>query len=198
VWGVSDPPPDSHRGPQPRPRGSLTPHVSQHVSQRSCRRRSTHLCSDITNAITVAAARACDVRCGRRSRTLRRRLLRRVSGRVAPISSHGLRIATSRGSARAAPTCHPSRVTAWRCARRRTRRCASLRPAPAGLRALTAPARSARAGSYVMAADRAEFIAEISAALQRVGDAPESHHVWPGTRVVHSVIRKATSNGFPT
>jgi len=50
----------------------------------------------------------------------------------------------------------------------------------------------------VMAADRAEFIAEISAALQRVGDAPESHHVWPGTRVVHSVIRKATSNGFPT
>jgi len=42
-----------------------------------------------------------------------------------------------------------------------------------------------------------EFITEISAALQRVGDAPESHTVWPGTRVVHSVIRKATVQRFP-
>jgi hypothetical protein len=97
VWGVSDPPPETHRRPQPRPRGSLTPHVSQHVSQRFCRRRSTHLCSEITDAITMAAARACDVRSGRRSRTPRRRLLQRVPGRIAPTLSHGLRTATSTG-----------------------------------------------------------------------------------------------------
>ena len=134
VWGVSDPPPETHRRPQPRPRGSLTPHVSQHVSQRFCGRRSTHLCSEITDAITTAAARACDVRSGRRSRSPRRRLLQRVPGRFAPTSSRGLRTATSTGSgsARAAPTCWPSRATAWRCARRRTRRCASLRPASRG------------------------------------------------------------------
>ena len=44
------------------------------------------------------------------------------------------------------PNCHrPSRVTAWSCARRRARRCASLRPRVSrGLRALTAAARSSR------------------------------------------------------
>ena len=158
VWGVSDPPPETHRRPQPRPRGSLTPHVSQQVSQRFCRRRSTHLCIEISDAITMAAARACDVRSGRRSRTRRRRLLQRVPGRIVS-TSHMACGAPRRqvsGSARAAPNCRPSRVTAWRCARCRARRCATLRPrVPRGLRALTAPARSPRPGSYVMAADHA-------------------------------------------
>ena len=42
-----------------------------------------------------------------------------------------------------------------------------------------------------------EFITEISAALQRVGDAPESYPVWPGTRAGDPVIRKTTVQRFP-
>jgi hypothetical protein len=42
-----------------------------------------------------------------------------------------------------------------------------------------------------------EFIAEISVALERVGDAAESYPVWPGTRAQDPVIRKATLQRFP-
>jgi toxin ParE1/3/4 len=42
-----------------------------------------------------------------------------------------------------------------------------------------------------------EFITEISAALQRVGDGPESYPGWPGTRAGDPVIRKATVQRFP-
>jgi plasmid stabilization system protein ParE len=42
-----------------------------------------------------------------------------------------------------------------------------------------------------------EFIAEVSAALDRVGDAPESYPAWPGTRAEGQLIRKATIQRFP-
>ena len=42
-----------------------------------------------------------------------------------------------------------------------------------------------------------EFIAEVSTVLERVGDAPESYPVWPGTRAGDPVIRKATVQRFP-
>ena len=42
-----------------------------------------------------------------------------------------------------------------------------------------------------------EFIAEISTALMRVGDAPESYPIWPGTRTRDPVIRKATVQRSP-
>ena len=42
-----------------------------------------------------------------------------------------------------------------------------------------------------------EFIAEISAALDRIGQNPESYHPWPGTRAAPPVIRKAATRRFP-
>jgi toxin ParE1/3/4 len=42
-----------------------------------------------------------------------------------------------------------------------------------------------------------EFIAEVSAALDRIGDAPESYPAWPGTRAAAPLIRKATIQRFP-
>lgn len=42
-----------------------------------------------------------------------------------------------------------------------------------------------------------DFIAEVSAALDRVGDAPESYPAWPGTRAAGQLIRKATIQRFP-
>ena len=42
-----------------------------------------------------------------------------------------------------------------------------------------------------------EFIAEVSAALDRIGDAPESYPAWPGTRAVDPLIRKVTVQRFP-
>jgi len=42
-----------------------------------------------------------------------------------------------------------------------------------------------------------EFISEVSAALDRIGDAPESYPAWPGTRVAGPTIRKTTIQRFP-
>ena len=42
-----------------------------------------------------------------------------------------------------------------------------------------------------------EFIAEIVAALQRVGETPESFPVWRGSQARDPVIRKATVQRFP-
>jgi plasmid stabilization system protein ParE len=42
-----------------------------------------------------------------------------------------------------------------------------------------------------------EFIAAISASLDRVSDAPESYPAWPGTRAEGPLIRKATTQRFP-
>jgi toxin ParE1/3/4 len=42
-----------------------------------------------------------------------------------------------------------------------------------------------------------EFIAEVSAALDRIGDAPESFRAWPGTRAAGPLICKATVQRFP-
>ena len=42
-----------------------------------------------------------------------------------------------------------------------------------------------------------EFVAEISAALDRVAEAPESYPAWPRRRPAASVIRKATIHRFP-
>jgi plasmid stabilization system protein ParE len=42
-----------------------------------------------------------------------------------------------------------------------------------------------------------EFIAEVSAAFDRVRDAPESYRAWPGTRAADPLIRKATIQRFP-
>ena len=42
-----------------------------------------------------------------------------------------------------------------------------------------------------------EFIAEVSAALGRIGDAPESYPAWPRTRATGPLIRKATIQRFP-
>ena len=42
-----------------------------------------------------------------------------------------------------------------------------------------------------------EFIAEVSAAFDRIGDGPESYPVWLGTRGAGALIRKATFKRFP-
>jgi plasmid stabilization system protein ParE len=42
-----------------------------------------------------------------------------------------------------------------------------------------------------------EFIAEVSATLDRIGDAQESYPPWPRTRAAGPVIRKATIQRFP-
>jgi len=42
-----------------------------------------------------------------------------------------------------------------------------------------------------------EFITEVSAALDRIGDAPESYPAWAGTRAVGPLIRKVTVQRFP-
>jgi hypothetical protein len=42
-----------------------------------------------------------------------------------------------------------------------------------------------------------EFIAEVSATLNRTGDAPESYPPWPRTRAADTVIRKAIIQRFP-
>ena len=42
-----------------------------------------------------------------------------------------------------------------------------------------------------------EFIAEVSAALDRIDEAPESYPAWPGTPAVDPLIRKATVQRFP-
>ena len=42
-----------------------------------------------------------------------------------------------------------------------------------------------------------EFIAEISAALDRIGDTPESYPAWKGTRAGGPLFRKATVQRFP-
>jgi plasmid stabilization system protein ParE len=42
-----------------------------------------------------------------------------------------------------------------------------------------------------------EFIAEVSATLDRIGDAPESYPPWPRTRAADPLIRKAIIQRFP-
>ena len=42
-----------------------------------------------------------------------------------------------------------------------------------------------------------EFISEVSAALDRIGDVPESYPPWPRTRAAGPMIRKATIQRFP-
>ena len=42
-----------------------------------------------------------------------------------------------------------------------------------------------------------EFVSEVSAALDRIGDAPESYPPWPRTGAADPVIRKATIQRFP-
>jgi len=42
-----------------------------------------------------------------------------------------------------------------------------------------------------------EFIAEVSAALDRIGDAPESYPAWLGPRAAGPLIRKTTVQRFP-
>lgn len=42
-----------------------------------------------------------------------------------------------------------------------------------------------------------EFIAEVSAAFDRIRDVPESYPAWPGTRAEGPLIRKATTQRFP-
>jgi toxin ParE1/3/4 len=42
-----------------------------------------------------------------------------------------------------------------------------------------------------------EFVAEVSAALDRIADVPESYPPWPGTRAAGPVIRKAPIHRFP-
>jgi toxin ParE1/3/4 len=42
-----------------------------------------------------------------------------------------------------------------------------------------------------------EFISEVSAALDRIGNAPQSYPPWPRTRAADPVIRKATTQRFP-
>ena len=44
---------------------------------------------------------------------------------------------------------------------------------------------------------RDEFIADVSAGLDRIGDAPESYPAWPRTRIAGPLIRKATVQRFP-
>lgn len=42
-----------------------------------------------------------------------------------------------------------------------------------------------------------EFIAEVSATLDRIGDAPDSYPQWPRTRAADPLIRKAIIQRFP-
>ncbi len=42
-----------------------------------------------------------------------------------------------------------------------------------------------------------DFIAEISSVLDRIGDAPASFPVWPGTSATPLPIRKAVADRFP-
>ena len=42
-----------------------------------------------------------------------------------------------------------------------------------------------------------EFVAEVSAALDRIAEVPESHPPWPRTRASGAMIRKATIHRFP-
>jgi len=42
-----------------------------------------------------------------------------------------------------------------------------------------------------------EFIGEVSATLDRIGNAPESYLTWPGARDASPLIRKATIQRFP-
>ena len=42
-----------------------------------------------------------------------------------------------------------------------------------------------------------DFISEVSAALDRIGDAPESYPPWPHTRAAGPMIRKASIQRFP-
>ena len=42
-----------------------------------------------------------------------------------------------------------------------------------------------------------EFIAEVSATLDRIANAPESYPAWPGTRAAGPLIHKATTQKFP-
>jgi hypothetical protein len=42
-----------------------------------------------------------------------------------------------------------------------------------------------------------EFIAEVSATLDRIGNGPESSPAWPGTRATDPVIRRAAVQRFP-
>ena len=42
-----------------------------------------------------------------------------------------------------------------------------------------------------------EFIADVSATLDRIGSAPESYPAWPRTRAAGLLIRKATIQRFP-
>ena len=42
-----------------------------------------------------------------------------------------------------------------------------------------------------------EFVAEVSAALDRIADVPESYPQWPGTPAADPMIRKATIHRFP-
>ena len=42
-----------------------------------------------------------------------------------------------------------------------------------------------------------DFIAEVSATLDRIGAAPESYPPWPHTRAAGRLIRKATMQRFP-
>jgi toxin ParE1/3/4 len=42
-----------------------------------------------------------------------------------------------------------------------------------------------------------EFITEVSAALGRIGDGPESYPAWPRTRAAGPLMRKATIQRFP-
>jgi len=42
-----------------------------------------------------------------------------------------------------------------------------------------------------------DFISEISATLDRIGNASESYPAWPGTRTKDPLIRKATIQRFP-
>ena len=42
-----------------------------------------------------------------------------------------------------------------------------------------------------------EFVAEVSAALDRMAEVPESYPPWPRTRTASPIIRKATVHRFP-
>ena len=42
-----------------------------------------------------------------------------------------------------------------------------------------------------------EFIAGVSAAFDRIGDAPESYPAWAATRIASPLIRKVTIQWFP-
>lgn len=42
-----------------------------------------------------------------------------------------------------------------------------------------------------------EFLAEVSAALGRIGDVPESYPSWPTARMTGPMIRKASIHRFP-